>query len=59
MNLVKFQDVIIEGDNFFNEKLKGKYAYAINWLYIAPLDLQEKEYIQISKGQVEVDLENH
>lgn len=59
MNLVKFQDVIIEGDNFFNEKLKGKYAYAINWLYIAPLDLQEKEYIQISKGQVEIDLEKH
>lgn len=56
MNLVKFQDIIIEGDDFFNEKLKGKYAYAINWLYIAPLDLQEKEYIQISKGQVEVDL---
>lgn len=56
MNLVKFQDVIIENDDFFNEKLKGKYAYAINWFYVAPLDLSEQEYIQISKGQVEVDL---
>lgn len=56
MNLVKFQDVIIEGDNFFNEKLKGKYAYAINWSYVAPLDLSEKLCIQISKGQVEADL---
>lgn len=57
MNLVKFQDVIIESDDFFNEKLKGKYAYAINWSYVAPLDLSEQEYIQISEGQVEVDLE--
>lgn len=59
MNLVKFQDVIIEGDDFFNEKLKGKYAYVINWLYIVLLDLQEKEYIQLSKEQAEIDLENH
>jgi hypothetical protein len=59
MNLVKFQDVIIEGDDFFNEKLKGKYAYVINWLYIVLLDLQEKEYIQLSKEQVEINLEKH
>lgn len=39
MNIVKFQDIITDSE-FFNEKLKGKYALAVNFLYVFPLGLE-------------------
>lgn len=36
MNIIKLKDVIIDSE-FFNEKLKGKYAIAFNYNYIFPL----------------------
>ena len=49
MNIVKFRDIILDESNnknnlsedkvlFFNEKLKGKYAYAVNFRHIIPFE---------------------
>ena len=42
MNIVKLKDKVMPNEcsfaNFFNEKLKGKYAYWIQMRYIFPLD---------------------
>lgn len=51
MNIVKLKDILMPSKcsfaNFFNSKLKGKYAYWIQMRYIFPLDsLSYKDYIQ-------------
>lgn len=51
MNIVKLKDILMPKDfrisEFFNTKLKGKYAYWIKMRYIFPLDsLDYKTYIK-------------
>ena len=51
MNIIKLKDVVMPSyfkfSKFFNEKLKGKYAYWIQMRYIFPLDsLDYKTYVQ-------------
>lgn len=60
MNIVKFRDIILDENNnknnlsedkvlFFNEKLKGKYAYAVNFRHIIPFeDITQQQYYEIS-----------
>lgn len=61
MNIIKFKDVIIEGDEYFNEALKGKYAYVVNWLYIFPFDVlgentqeMNQSYIGLESGSIPI-----
>lgn len=60
MNIVKFKDIILTAENipsynedqrdFFNSKLKGKYAYAVNWNVVIALDdMSLSQYIAASK----------
>lgn len=60
MNIVKFKDVILTSETaplltekqieFFNEYLKGKYSYALNWKYAVPFeDATETEIAQLSE----------
>lgn len=63
MNIVKFQDIILnesnnknmlseEKVNLFNNKLKGKYAYAINFKFIVPFeDITFAQYYEISNNE--------
>lgn len=51
MNIVKFKDIVMPDEcrfsKFFNEELKGKYAYWVQMRYIFPLDsLDYKTYIK-------------
>lgn len=51
MNIVKFKDIVLTDackfSKFFNENLKGKYAYWVKMRYIFPLNsLDYKTYIQ-------------
>ena len=51
MNIIKLNDIIMPDScrfsKFFNEKLKGKYAYWIKMRFIFPLDsLNYKKYIE-------------
>lgn len=58
MNIVKFKDIIIEGDDSFNTYLKGQYVYAINWQWLHPItqDFGNKEYISASKNPLELTI---
>ena len=38
MNIVKLKDIIKPGDDFFNNYLKGKYAWWVHMRYIIPFD---------------------
>lgn len=63
MNIVKFQDIVLnesnnknmlseEKVNFFNNKLKGKYAYAINFKFVVPFeDITFAQYYEISNNE--------
>lgn len=51
MNIVKLKDILMTEDcefkTFFNDRLKGKYAYWVQMRYIFPLDSMDyKTYIQ-------------
>lgn len=51
MNIVKLRDIVMPSEyrmaKFFNENLKGKYAYWVQMRYIFPMDsLDFKTYIQ-------------
>ena len=51
MNIIKLKDIVMPGEfkfsQFFNEKLKGKYAYWIQMRYIFPLEsLDYRTYIK-------------
>ena len=59
MNIIKFKDVLLDSScglstekiKLFNENLKGKYSYIINWIYIVPFDLiSQEDYVKISMG---------
>ena len=63
MNIVKFQDTVLnesnnknmlsaEKVNLFNNKLKGKYAYAINFKFVVPFeDITFEQYYEISNDE--------
>lgn len=51
MNIVKFKDVIKDGDDLFNNKFKGKYCYCVNWQWCVALeDTTNPEFVQWSIG---------
>ena len=59
MNLVKYQDIYLkdiaglsqEDMDWFNQNLKGKYAYAVNWRWVFTLEsLSMEDYINKSKS---------
>lgn len=43
MNIIKFQDRIHPTDEYFNEHLKGKYAYWVRMMFIVPFDIMTDE----------------
>ena len=55
MNIIKFNDIILSAEDMeqyevFNQKFKGKYAYAVNWYYIVALeDITTSQYMDLSK----------
>ncbi len=52
MNIIKFNDQIIPNDLVFNTFFKGKYVYAINWLYAVPIGsdgITNEEFIMWSQ----------
>ena len=54
MNIIKFNDVILSAEDMeqyevFNQKFKGKYAYAVNWSYVVSFDdISTAQYIELS-----------
>jgi hypothetical protein len=51
MNIIKFKDLIKEDDTFFNENLKGKYAYWVRMQYALPLDaITVEEYTDMERN---------
>lgn len=51
MNIIKFKDVIKDGDDLFNESFKGKYTYWIRMQYAIPFDdLTTIEYTNCERG---------
>ncbi len=61
MNIIKFKDIILSKENapqltreqreLFNSTFKGKYAYAVDWLYCVPLEeMSNNEYIEASQS---------
>lgn len=60
MNIAKFKDIVIDNTNngtnlsatemdLFNTKLKGKYAYVVNWKYVIPFDyISQATYVELS-----------
>lgn len=67
MNIIKFRDVILNESNntyslsedkveLFNNKLRGRYAYAVNFVHIIPLeDITPKQYYEISVDESKLD----
>lgn len=52
MNIIKLIDSIIPEDPFFNENLKGKYAYYIQCKYIVPLEsITQDDYINYERDE--------
>lgn len=55
MNIIKFNDIILSAEDMeqyelFNQKFKGKYAYAVNWSYTVSFDdISTTQYIELSK----------
>lgn len=55
MNIIKFNDIILSAEDMeqyeiFNQKFKGKYAYAVNWSYAVSFDdISTTQYIELSK----------
>ena len=56
MNIIKFYDSIIEGKDFWNNYLKGKYAYNVNMKWVFPFEkLDRDQYVALSKGDISID----
>ena len=57
MNIVKFLDIMKDGDEIYNSVLRNKFFYCINWKWVMPLEVNghstEEEYIEASKSDVE------
>lgn len=46
MNIIKFIDTVVDGQDWYNDNLRGKYAYWIHCRYIVPLDeITKEEYV--------------
>lgn len=64
MNVVKFQDILIE-DELFNEYFKGKYCYAVCWNKCVPVDelsfdnYKLSEQTSLASGKVIIVHEPH
>lgn len=59
MNIIKFYDIKMEGADdtaqFFNDHLKGKYAYAVRMQWIFPFEkLNTEEFIGLENGNVDI-----
>lgn len=55
MNIIKFRDEIHPTSELFNDKLSGKYAIAIQYKYIYPIEtdgLSREDYIDLECGLV-------
>ena len=59
MNIIKFKDTLLDSSTglsedkiqLFNESLKGKYSYIVNWMYVLPLDsISQDDFIKLSLG---------
>lgn len=58
MNIVKFRDTVINGNDNFNTNYKGKYCYCVNWVWCIPLDvINEIDFVELSKNNISVDEE--
>lgn len=59
MNVIKFQDILIEDDKF-NEYFKGKYCYAICWNTCVPVDelsfekYKDSEQLSLQNGKITI-----
>ena len=57
MNIVKLLDKVKGGDDFFNQRLRGKYAYNVRCEYIIPLDsITVEEYNRLEVEGVSEDI---
>ena len=59
MNIIKFKDIKLDSScglssnkiELFNNELKGKYAYVINWMYVISFDrISQENYVKVSIG---------
>ena len=47
MNIIKFKDIIVNGDDTFNKKFKGKYAYWVHMKYAMSFDdISTTDYVR-------------
>ena len=52
MNIIKFKDIIIEGDSVFNQYFKGMYCWCVKWDTCVPFDeLDLNGYIACERGE--------
>lgn len=69
MNIVKFRDVILTEENasqltaeqreLFNTKLRNKYTYTVNWLYIVAMeDMSQEQYVRSSQDNDVEEFDN-
>ena len=57
MNLIKIKDQIVVNDVFFNDELKGKYAYFIRMRYIVPFSrITMEEYMDFERGVKSIEV---
>jgi len=50
MNIIKFTDSVIEGREWYNSHLRGKYAYWVHCKYVVPLDsILQSIYISLEE----------
>ena len=69
MNIVKFKDIILTEENapaltpvqrdIFNTKFRGKYTYAVDWLFnVAMEDMTQEQYVESSRSLVHEEFGN-
>lgn len=57
MNIVKFKDIILENNELFNKKFKGKYAYWIRMQCAVSLnDISTSDYVKYEKNDELYDM---
>ena len=50
MNLIKFKDTVVSGEDWYNENLRGKYAYWVRCRYVVPLEsISQSAYVSYEK----------
>lgn len=55
MNIIKLKDIIKENDSFFNENLKGRYAWWVHMRYIIPFkDMSVQQYVSVEEDATEL-----